>query len=211
MKKMVAAFTVAFLISGAISWMSSHSELAYSKSGLKNKLKDETKSDSWVSSMQEAVRPIMIAPPKDLEVCFSPQDPCDLKLIKFLDSAEKSLDIAIYDINIDELVHHVLLKSRKIPVRIVVDRRQSKGSHSLVNLLVKAGAKVKFGRQRGIMHNKFMIVDGKALETGSFNYTNHAFKANRENQIYLWNPQVVEQFQREFEILWESGRPAENG
>jgi phosphatidylserine/phosphatidylglycerophosphate/cardiolipin synthase-like enzyme len=165
--------------------------------------------DKWVSSLQEAIRPIMISPPKDSEVCFSPQDPCDLKLIKFLDTAEKSIDIAIYDINIDELVHHLLLKAKKIPVRIVVDRRQSKGSHSLVNLLIKAGAQVRFGRQRGIMHNKFMIIDGKAIETGSFNYTNHAFKANRENQIYLWNPHIVEEFRQEFEILWKTGSPPE--
>ena len=146
--------------------------------------------------------------PKDMEVCFSPDEPCDLKLIKLVNSAEKSLDIAIYDINIDQLVHSVLVKSKSIPVRIVVDQRQSKGSHSLVETLIKAGASVRYGRQRGIMHNKFVIVDGKTVETGSFNFTNHASQANNENQIYITSPAVVERYVNRFETIWDKASDA---
>jgi phosphatidylserine/phosphatidylglycerophosphate/cardiolipin synthase-like enzyme len=39
---------------------------------------------------------------------------------------------------------------------------------------------LRFGHtSEGIMHNKFVIVDGKMIEIGSFNYTNHASKANQ--------------------------------
>lgn len=145
--------------------------------------------------------------PKDQEVCFSPDEPCDQKLIKFIQSAQKSIDIAIYDITLDKLAHEILVASKKIPVRIVVDRRQSKGNHSLVPLLIKAGAQVRFGRQRGIMHNKFTIVDGKMIETGSFNYTNHATVANNENQIYLSNPDIVERYKKRFEEIWGKAVP----
>jgi phosphatidylserine/phosphatidylglycerophosphate/cardiolipin synthase-like enzyme len=92
-----------------------------------------------------------------------------------------------------------------MPVRIVVDRRQSKQPHSLARLLVKAGAKVKVGRQRGIMHNKFTIVDGQMIETGSFNYTAGASYKNNENQIYLAQPQVVDRYKKRFEKLWNEG------
>jgi phosphatidylserine/phosphatidylglycerophosphate/cardiolipin synthase-like enzyme len=148
------------------------------------------------------------AAPRDLEVCFSPEEHCDAKLIKFIQSAEKSIDMAIYDINHEQLVHQLLVKSKKIPVRVVVDRRQSKGPRSLVSLLIKAGADVRYGRQRGIMHNKFVIVDGKGLETGSFNFTNHASEANNENQIYLFSPQVVERFRSRFVQIWQKAAPA---
>lgn len=198
MKNLVTAFVAALLVSGVITTLTLKPDLAYSKN-----LKKGTVS----SVVEDMLRPIAVSPPKDQEVCFSPNEPCDVKLVKFIDSAEKSLDIAIYDINIDELVHHALVKAKKIPVRFVVDRRQAKGSHSLVPLLFKAGAKIRYGHQRGIMHNKFTIVDGKAIEIGSFNYTNHAFKANRENQVYLWNPEIVERFRKEFEVLWNSGDP----
>jgi phosphatidylserine/phosphatidylglycerophosphate/cardiolipin synthase-like enzyme len=75
--------------------------------------------------------------------------------------------------------------------------------------MIKAGAAVRFGRQRGIMHNKFAIVDGKMVELGSFNYTHHASRANSENQIYLSNPKVVARFQQRFDKIWASADPAE--
>jgi len=146
-----------------------------------------------------------VSEPKDQEVCFSPDEPCDLKLIKLIQSAKKSIDMTIYDINRDKLVHELMVASKRIPVRILVDRRQAKGEHSLVPLLIKAGVPVKFGRQRGIMHNKFTLVDHKMLETGSFNYTNHASEANNENQIYLTSPIIVEKYKKRFEQLWEHG------
>lgn len=150
----------------------------------------------------------MVAPPVDQETCFSPDEPCNVKLRKFIASAQHSVDMAIYDINEDSIVHELLTQSKKISVRIVVDRKQAKGRNSAVPLLIKAGAQVRFGRQRGIMHNKFTLVDGKMVQLGSFNYTHHASHANNENQIYLSNPKVVERFQKRFEKIWSQADPA---
>jgi phosphatidylserine/phosphatidylglycerophosphate/cardiolipin synthase-like enzyme len=75
--------------------------------------------------------------------------------------------------------------------------------------LIRAGVRVRFGRQRGVMHHKFTLVDGKRLETGSFNYTNHAYRANRENQIYLDDPTVVGAYVNEFERSWNAGKPSD--
>jgi phosphatidylserine/phosphatidylglycerophosphate/cardiolipin synthase-like enzyme len=149
----------------------------------------------------------LIKAPVDEEVCFPPVETCDVKLVKFIDSAQKSLDIAIYDINRDEIVHHILVQSKKIPVRMVVDRRQAKGDHSLVPTLIKGGIQVKYGHQRGIMHNKFTIVDGRMIETGSFNYTNNATENSNENQVYLAKPAIVERYKQRFEAIWREGDP----
>jgi len=169
------------------------------------KKKEPTLFDSVKQTANEA----MTAPPKENEVCFSPENLCDVKFWKFLQTAQKSLDIAIFDITHEKIVHEILVAkvSRKIPVRVVVDTRQSKGQHSLVSLLIKGGANVRFGKQRGVMHNKFTILDGKMLQTGSFNYTNAAATKNNENQIYLSNPAIIEQYQKRFEELWQNGRP----
>jgi mitochondrial cardiolipin hydrolase len=149
----------------------------------------------------------MVPVPKDEETCFSPDEPCDVKLLKFIDSAKVSIDVAIFDINLPDLVDHLLDKAHKIPVRIVVDKRQAKGEHSGVQKLVKGGASVRFGTQRGIMHNKFVIVDGKMVEIGSFNYTRNASKNNEENQIYLGKPPVVERYQKRFDKIWAKAKP----
>lgn len=147
-----------------------------------------------------------IAAPKDDEVCFSPDERCDLKLLKFIESAQKSIDIAIYDLNLDQIGHALLLKSKTIPVRIVFDMRQSKEKNSIVPMLIKAGLNLKIGHQRGIMHNKFAIIDGQRVETGSFNYTNHAYQANNENQVYLSTPAIVNRYKARFNTIWEEAK-----
>jgi phosphatidylserine/phosphatidylglycerophosphate/cardiolipin synthase-like enzyme len=134
--------------------------------------------------------------------CFSSDEACDEKLIHFIRSAKKSLDIAIFHLTHPEIVHEILVVFRRVPVRIIVDRKQAKQDFSLVDSLVKAGVEVRMGRQRGIMHHKFVIVDGEFLETGSFNFTLGAAFKNQENQVYLTDPEIVERFKDHFEKMW---------
>ncbi len=155
------------------------------------------------SAAKTAIEDATTKAPDDNETCFAPDEPCAIKLRKFIESANTSIDVAIYDVNEDQVVHALLVQSKKVSVRVLVDRRQSKGNHSAVALLLKAGVKVRCGYQSGIMHNKFAIVDGKRLETGSFNYTNHASRSNQENQVYLSTPAVVGRFKARFQKMWD--------
>lgn len=140
-------------------------------------------------------------------VCFSPDEGCDVKLSQFVQSAQQSIDVAIFDFNLDKLAHDLLVQSRKVRVRVLADLRQAKNKErSLIPMLTKAGVQVRYGRQRGIMHNKFMIIDGKKLETGSFNYTNGAAFKNAENQIYLSEPEIIRRYQERFEKLWRTAK-----
>jgi len=146
--------------------------------------------------------------PQDLETCFSPDEACDVKLWKLIQSTKKSLDVAVFDVTHPKIIHEILVASKKVPTRILVDRRQSKGKHSLVSTLLKANANVRFGKQRGLMHNKFVIVDGAMIQTGSFNYTMGATEKNNENQIYIANPAVIARYQARFDEIWEKAAPS---
>ena len=165
---------------------------------------------SMVRKLEEAAEhaaaEATIPAPGDQEVCFSPEEHCDIKLVKFVRGARKSIDVAIFDINLDGFVEALVKKAKELPVRIVVDKRQAQGDKSGVPTLVKAGVEVRYGHQKGIMHNKFVLVDGGMVETGSFNHTRAASFANNENQIYLTNAKVVERFSHRFEKLWREGR-----
>lgn len=165
--------------------------------------RSKPKNPSLADRVASAIEFAQVSPPLPNEACFAPDEPCDVKLIKFIDSATRKIDVAIFDITLDQVAHRLLVASKKLPVRILVDRKQAKTQHSLVPLLIKAGAKVRFGRQRGIMHNKFTIVDDRMVETGSFNYSNGAAFKNNENQIYLAQPEIVERYRKRFETLWE--------
>lgn len=142
----------------------------------------------------------------DQDVCFSPKGNCDIKLIQFVQSAKKSIAVAIYAINLDDLVQVLVSQAKKMPVRVIVDKSQAHGKHSLVRKLIQSGVNVRYGRQHGIFHNKFIIVDQQRMETGSFNYTNNAARNNSENQIYINTPSIIAQYQRYFEDLWKNAR-----
>jgi phosphatidylserine/phosphatidylglycerophosphate/cardiolipin synthase-like enzyme len=145
-----------------------------------------------------------ITTPVDQETCFSPEEPCDLKLLKFIESSEHSINVAIYSINLDNLVEALIEKSKKIKVRVVCDKLQASGATSKVLYLLENGVNIRYGRQKGIMHDKFVIVDESMIETGSFNYTNHAKTSNEENQVYLSGHSIVSRFQERFEKIWDN-------
>jgi phosphatidylserine/phosphatidylglycerophosphate/cardiolipin synthase-like enzyme len=59
-------------------------------------------------------------------------------------------------------------------------------------------------KERGSMHNKFAIIDGKSVATGSFNYSANANERNDENLVFLHGEKIVLEFQKEFEEIWQS-------
>jgi phosphatidylserine/phosphatidylglycerophosphate/cardiolipin synthase-like enzyme len=145
------------------------------------------------------------AAPKDNEACFSPDENCDEKLRKFILSAKTSLDVAIFDINRKAIVDAIVEMHDKVKVRLVVNRKLAKDSAPAIARFKENKMFVRVGKQKGIMHNKFVIVDGKRLETGSFNFTNGAADKNQENQVYLSTPSIVERYQQRFQKMWDLG------
>jgi phosphatidylserine/phosphatidylglycerophosphate/cardiolipin synthase-like enzyme len=153
----------------------------------------------------EKIDDVNTTAPKDNETCFSPDENCDEKLRKFILSAKESLDIAIFDINLNKIVDAIVEQSAKVKVRLVVNRKLAKDSAPAIARFKENKMFVRVGKQSGIMHNKFTIVDGKRLETGSFNYTNGAANKNQENQVYLSTPSIVERYRERFQKVWENG------
>ena len=149
-----------------------------------------------------------IPPPGETDTCFEPSERCDVKLIKFIESAKKTLDVAVYNLSMTAIVDALMQKSREVKVRVIVDEEKSEEGKSKVSQLVDRGVEVRFGTQEGHMHHKFTIVDGRRLQTGSFNYSKKSGRKNYENQVYLVDPQIVSKFVQEYEHIWQAARPA---
>jgi phosphatidylserine/phosphatidylglycerophosphate/cardiolipin synthase-like enzyme len=151
----------------------------------------------------EETQPLVV---KNLETCFSPNESCDQKLIGVINSAKKTLDVAIFSITHPEIAAAITAaKNRGVDVRMVVDKGQSESTRSQTDELVQAKVPLKIGNSSRIMHDKFCIVDRMILETGSFNYTMSATVYNTENQIYITDKNVIKRYQDNFEKLWSDG------
>ena len=58
-------------------------------------------------------------------------------------------------------------------------------------------------------HHKFMVIDGKHVETGSFNYSAGAVNKNAENVLPLRDvPELAAQYAKEWQRLWGEGEDA---
>lgn len=140
---------------------------------------------------------------RPIEICFSPTEPCAPKLIELINSAQHSLSVAIYSLTNAQLTDAVIAVYRRgVVVKVVADRGQASSS---ARRLIAAGVPFKYGNQEGIMHHKYVLVDGHTLETGSYNYSYAAEQRNKENQVYIYDTAVINAFAREFDQMWAEG------
>jgi len=144
---------------------------------------------------------------KTVDTCFSPLGHCDQVLISWIDSAQKSLDAAIYGLTDPTIAAaFIRAKHRGVQIRLIQDQSQSKDRRAVYQHLERAGIAIR--RQRGsgggIQHNKFLIQDQKYVITGSFNWTLNASRKNDENFVIL--DDEAEKFQSEFDRLWTHSR-----
>jgi len=94
-----------------------------------------------------------------------------------------------------------------------MDKSQTKGPQaSLRDELEKAGTAIRLiSPPGGIMHDKFIVVDGKNVEWGSYNYTGRAEDANFENATFLSNNNVAQQYHSNFVSIYNQATPEARG
>ncbi|MEK6958858.1 MAG: phospholipase D family protein [archaeon] len=137
------------------------------------------------------------------EVYFCPEDHCGDQLISKINSAQTTVDIAIYSFTHDGLGAAVIAaKQRGVSVRVVFDNDQAANDYSEDEKFMAEGILVKKRNGSGYMHNKFTVIDGNFVATGSFNYSANADEKNDENLIFLWSKDLAAKYTAEFEELW---------
>jgi phosphatidylserine/phosphatidylglycerophosphate/cardiolipin synthase-like enzyme len=117
--------------------------------------------------------------------------------------AHRSVDVAAYSFTNPAIVDALIAAAQRgVQVRVVMDRGQYQESSSAANYIRRAGVPVKIDAQYAAMHDKFMVLDGDTVETGSFNYTRSAESRNAENVLILRNTQAAQTYDREWQRLW---------
>ena len=126
-------------------------------------------------------------------------------LLKLIDSARETIDIAIYSFTDDDLGKAVVRAFRRgVRVRVIMDTSQPKARGGEYRRLTQAGIPVLVEEEPGLMHHKFMVIDGETVVTGSYNWSAAADDRNFENAIVVRDPEVARAFTEEFERLWEA-------
>ena len=142
------------------------------------------------------------------DIGFSPGGTAMLIVEKAIGAAKSEILMACYEFTSRDIAEALeTAADRGVKVRIVADWKASHDRFSQVGVLQDAGIPVSLDRHYAIHHNKFMVIDGASLETGSFNYTIAAAKHNAENALVLWNvPKIAEIYIQEWKRLWDESK-----
>ena len=146
----------------------------------------------------------------DTEVFFSPNGGCQQAVVNEIDQARETMDIAMYFLTSREIVQALVrAKERHVQVRLVFDKSQEIQDYAKARYLIKRGFAVKFHTGEGLMHNKFAVIDGHILITGSFNWTPTADRKNEENLLIIKDAPVIKKYRDRFDYLWVQARTGE--
>jgi phosphatidylserine/phosphatidylglycerophosphate/cardiolipin synthase-like enzyme len=122
-------------------------------------------------------------------------------IIMLFDSAKISIDGAFYEIGSQKVAAaFIRAQARGVRVRIVSDGQNRKVKGAL--LLAKHSVPIVFDTQRGFMHDKFAIVDGRYVWTGSYNITDNCAYHNNNNAIFIDSPDLAAIYDAEFEEMF---------
>lgn len=141
----------------------------------------------------------------EVRVAFSPGDAEGL-VVETIAGAKKEIEVAAYSFTSPKIADALVkAKKRGVEVRAVLDKSQRTERYSGATLLANEGIPVRINSKYAIMHNKFLVIDGSTVETGSLNYTTSAANRNAENVVVIEDKKTAEAFSAEWGRLWAGG------
>ena len=122
-----------------------------------------------------------------------------------IDRAQRSVDLATFDFDLP-LVADALTRAtaRGVAVRLVVDGENLETPEvaQLTGELQQAGIPITFDRRSAFMHNKFVVLDGGTVWTGSWNVTVNDTFRNDNNMLRIADARIAQNYTRKFEALF---------
>jgi phosphatidylserine/phosphatidylglycerophosphate/cardiolipin synthase-like enzyme len=131
---------------------------------------------------------------------YSPPEDAFIALIG---SAQKSIDGAFFEIG-SVRVADAFIKAQKrgVNVRLVTD--DSNKEKAGCRKVKASGIPVVDDGKKGLMHNKFAIIDGHIVWTGSYNITDSCAYRNNNNALKIDSAELSSLYESEFTEMFEN-------
>lgn len=148
-----------------------------------------------------------------VQAFFSPDDGLEARLIELIGQEQDSMKIAVFLFTNGNIAQALIdAQKRGIKIEIVTDASCLQDKFNKIAMLHDAGVKIRVYKPESAtllgnrMHHKYIIFgknkEGKRwLWFGSFNLTKSADLYNQEGVIVLDNHELIEQFNKQFELL----------
>jgi phosphatidylserine/phosphatidylglycerophosphate/cardiolipin synthase-like enzyme len=142
------------------------------------------------------------------------------QLVKFIQGARHSLDVAIYDMRNGDVLKALKGISTKVQLQILYDNGKAGGSSTTVDPKssttaqaisaagLKAFAQPVKEKSGHLMHDKFVVRDGTSVWSGSGNFTNGGLLLQDNNFFIMDSPAIAAAYSKTFGDLGSPGHSA---
>ncbi|TAK12008.1 MAG: DUF1669 domain-containing protein [Anaerolineae bacterium] len=126
------------------------------------------------------------------------------RLISLINGAQTSIHVVAFEFNLDPVADALIAAhERGVEVIWITDNEyglvaDTDEGHGQFARLRDAGITVLADNRTGLMHNKFIVIDGETVWTGSTNITHNDTQLNNNNVIVLHAPEAAAIYEREF-------------
>jgi phosphatidylserine/phosphatidylglycerophosphate/cardiolipin synthase-like enzyme len=121
-------------------------------------------------------------------------------------AARTSLDLAAFDFDLVEVADALIVaKQRGVTVRVIVDSENLETPEvaQQTGRLERANIPVQFDDREPFMHNKFIVLDGALVWTGSWNLTVNDTYRNNNNMLRFADDRIATDYTREFKQMFD--------
>lgn len=126
------------------------------------------------------------------QIYFSPRGGAADAIVKELGKGKTEILVQAYSFTHKDIANALVdAKKRGLHVEIILDKSNISKNYSAGDFTSHMGIPTYIDAQHAIAHNKIIIIDGKTVITGSFNFTRAADEKNAENLIILKNKDVA--------------------
>jgi phosphatidylserine/phosphatidylglycerophosphate/cardiolipin synthase-like enzyme len=134
-----------------------------------------------------------------ITVYFTPRDRPRDELVELLRSADSEIVFLAFSYTSDEIAEAMIdRRAAGVAVSGVFETRNAGGQGSEFEPLQNADVDVVLDGNCYTMHHKFMVIDGRYVVTGSYNFTERAESVNDENLLVIDSPALAEQYRDEY-------------
>jgi len=126
----------------------------------------------------------------------------DDALAQAIREARLSVDAAIYHLNLWS-IRDALIAAHQSGVKVRVVMESDNMDEVEVQDLVAAGIDVLGDRRESLMHNKFVVIDGSQVWTGSLNFTINGAYYNDNHLVCIRSSRLAQNYSSEFEEMFE--------
>jgi len=125
----------------------------------------------------------------------------DEELVTVIEQAEISVDVVAYDFDLARVADALIAAHRDgVQVRVVVESDNS-DEQAVADLRQARIPVVEDERESGLMHDKFVVIDGQWVWTGSWNLTENGTYRNNNNAVLIGSTALAENYTAEFEEM----------